>query len=205
MNFDAQFGLQDVDFTGEETAYKGFFSLARKRFRHRQFKGGWTREFEREIFVKGAAAAAVLYDPVHDTIGLVEQFRAGALDSEYGPWCLEAVAGLLDSNDTIESLIHREILEEAGITKAKLIPITEYYSTPGGCDEKIHLFCALADLSQAGGVHGLADENEDILFSVYPADEVFAAMLHSRMNNAATLIGLLWLQLNRPLLRTGIT
>jgi ADP-ribose pyrophosphatase len=204
MTFDAEFNRDHVECLGDSPAFQGFFTLAKRRYRHRKFGGGWTAIFEREVLVKADGAAAILYDPVSDRIGLVEQFRAGAIDAE-SPWCLEVVAGLQEPNESPEDVILREIAEEAGVHNARIIPITSYYSTPGCCDEKIHLFCALVDLSTAGGVHGLADEHEDILFSVYPAEEVFTAMLNSRMNNAATLIGLLWLQLNRPQLRTGHT
>ena len=203
MSFDAQFTKQDVEVVAVEPIYQGFFTYSKQYFRHRRFNGGWSGVFEREMLIKQEAAGAIVYDPVHDLIGLVEQFRAGAMESEFGPWCLELVAGITEPGEAIEALVHREISEEAGVCNARLIPITQYYSTPGATNEKIHLFCALADLSSAGGVHGLEEEHEDILFSVHPAEEVFAAMLNSRMNNAATLIALLWLQLNRPNLRTG--
>lgn len=203
MSFTAKFTQHDVEQIEVEPIYQGFFTFNKQRFRHRRFNGGWSGIFEREMLMKPDAAGAILYDPQNDLIGLIEQFRAGAMASEFGPWCLELVAGITDPGESIENLIHREIAEEAGIKQAKLLPITHYYSTPGASNEKIHLFCALADLSTAGGIHGLEDEHEDILFTVYPAAQVFAAMLNSRMNNAATLIALLWLQLNRPNLRTG--
>lgn len=203
MTFEPRFSHTDVTELSQHTAFDGFLKLSRKQLQHRLFNGDWSQPFERELLVKNDGAAAIVYDPLQDTIGLVDQFRSGALTSEFGPWCLEVVAGLMEPNESVEALIRRELVEEAGITDATLIPITAYYSTPGCCNEKIHLFCALADLSSAGGVHGLEHEGEDILFSVYPAEQVFAAMLNSRMNNAATLIALLWLQLNRPNLRTG--
>ncbi len=193
----AQFQRSDVEIISEKTGFNGFFKLAITRLRHKLFRGGWSNEMEREMFVKTEAAAAVLYDPVNDLIGLVEQFRAGALGSEYGPWCLEVVAGMLEPGEHPDDLITREIQEEAGLIPDVLHKITAYYSTPGACNEKIHLYCAEVDLSGAGGLYGLDSENEDIQFSVYPATDVFAAMLNSRMNNAATLIGLQWLAINR--------
>lgn len=205
MNFAPRFNQADVELVSEEPIFKGFFTLNKQRFRHRRFNGGWSGVFEREMLLKPDAAGAILYDPKNDLIGLIEQFRAGAMESEFGPWCLEVVAGMTEAGEPIIDLMQREIEEEAGLTNATLIPITQYYSTPGASNEKIHLFCALVDLSEAGGIHGLEEEHEDILFTVYPCEEVFAAMLNSRMNNAATLIALLWLQLNRPNLRTGYT
>ncbi|VUD62112.1 ADP-ribose pyrophosphatase [Thalassocella blandensis] len=200
-NLDARYTRKDVEIQQEEVAYNGFFSMFKLRLKHRLFNGGWSAEMTRELFHRGEAAAAVLYDPKHDLIGLVEQFRIGAIESEFGPWCLEVVAGMRDKDESPEALILREIKEEAGINDAELIHISSYYSTPGGCSEKIYLYCALCDLSQAGGVHGLDDENEDILLHTFAADEVFPVMLNSRANNAATLIGLQWLQINRERLR----
>lgn len=205
MPIKAQFTQSDVELVSSENVFQGFFTFSKKHFRHRRFNGTWSGTFERELLIKPDGVAAVLYDPKNDLIGLVEQFRAGAMGSTLGPWCVEVVAGMIEPDEPISDVIKREIYEEAGINTVQLLPITTYYSTPGATTEQIHLFCALADLSAAGGVHGLEDENEDILFSVYPTEQIFAAMLNSRMNNAATLIALLWLQINRPNLRTGYT
>lgn len=201
--FAASLNAKDVQLLERKGAFRGFFKLDVLRIKHKLFGGGWSGEIEREVFTKTEAAACVLYDPKRDLIGLIEQFRAGALESPFGPWCLEVVAGMIEPGETPEALITREIQEEAGLTPNKLHKITAYYSTPGACNELIHLYCAECDLDGAGGIHGLESENEDILFTVFGADEVFAAMLNSRMNNAATLLALQWLQLNRSSLRQG--
>lgn len=197
----AKYSIDDVDIDSKKVVFDGFFTMLAVTLKHRLFGGGWSQTITREIFQRGDASAAILYDPERDLIGLVEQFRIGALDSEYSPWCLEVVAGMMEAGESPEALIRRELHEEAGIDDAELIHITSYYSTPGGCSEKIHLYCALCDLSEAGGIHGLEDENEDILLQVFPAQEVFTVMLNSRMNNAATLLGLQWLQIHRKSLQ----
>ena len=199
-----QFGRGDVEVLEDKLAFSGFFDLKVKRVRHKKFAGGWTGTIEREVFTKTEAAGALLYDPVHDLIALVEQFRAGALESEFGPWCLELVAGMMDKQETPEALVRRELVEEAGIEEVELLPITAYYSTPGACNEKIHLFCGLCDLSHiddSNNLFGLEAENEDIRLHAFEAQSVFGAMLNSRANNAATLICLQWLQINREELR----
>ena len=202
MDFEkARFQREDVEITGEETIAEGFFRYIKTFFKHRLFEGGWSHTHKREVLVKTEAAAAVLYDPWHDTIGLIEQFRIGALESEYGPWCLEVVAGMMEPGESAEELITREIFEEAGIIGPELIAITSYYSTPGCSNEKLHVFCGLCDLSDAGGIHGEKNEGEDIMLHILPAEEVFDTMLNSRMNNAATLVCLQWLQINRGKLR----
>lgn len=198
---DAKYSIDDVDVQKDEIVYSGFFKMHEITLKHKLFQGGWSNTISREVFHRGEACAAVLYDPEKDLIALVEQFRIGALESEYSPWCLEVVAGMVEEGESPEDVIRRELHEEAGIAEAELQHITSYYSTPGGCSELIHLYCALCDLSGAGGVHGLDHENEDILVQVFQAEEVFAIMLDSRMNNAATLLGLQWLQINRKSLK----
>lgn len=198
---DQKFVREDVEVLGEEPLYSGFFKLLRVRLRHRLFNGGWSREFSRELFAKAQAASAGVYDPVLDQIGLVDQFRIGTVDSPYGPWTLESVAGMVEEGESPADMMLRELVEEAGLQAKELLPVTAFYPTPGSCNEYTYLFCAICDLTAAGGIFGVDGENEDILFKAYPAEEVFDAMLQSRMNNAATLIGLQWLQLNRNQLR----
>lgn len=191
------FNHDDVQIIETKAAYHGFFKMLKIRLKHRLFAGGWTAEITRELLERGHACAAVLYDPIHDTIALIEQFRIGAVGSEHGPWCLEVVAGMIEKGETPDQVMVREIREEAGIVARKLLPITRYFSSPGGTSEIIHVYCALCDLQNAGGLHGLVEENEDILLRVFPAADIFPVMLNSRMNNAATLIALQWLAANR--------
>ncbi len=198
---DAKLKERDVEVIEEKRVWDGFFKMYHLRLRHRKFDGSWTEEISRELFHRGHAAAAVIYDPNRHCIGLIEQFRVGAVDSKISPWCLEVVAGMVEAGEGIEELIRRELEEEAGIKQATLLHISDYYSTPGGCNEKIHLYCALADLGGAEGCFGLDAEHEDIYFHVFPADEVFANMMNGRTNNAATLIGLQWLQIHCEQLR----
>lgn len=199
----AQFAVQDVEVGERRAGYQGFFRLDLIKLRHRLFEGGWSQWFSRELFVRGPAVAAILYDPAQDLIGFVEQFRIGALNESTGPWCLEVVAGISEPGETPEAVIGREIQEEAGLTPNQLIPICHYLSSPGGTDEKLYLYCALCDLSAGGGVFGLPEENEDIRLHVAPAAEVFANLYTSRFNNAATLLCLQWLQLNHQEVRAG--
>jgi len=194
------FNRNDVQILEKDTVWEGFFSLSRYRLRHRKFNGEMSAPMSRERLDKGHGAAAVAFDPIHQKIGLVEQFRVGALESPKGPWCLEVVAGMVEEGETPSDVILRELEEEAGITQATLTRITDYYSTPGGCSEIIHLFCAVCDLSNKEGIYGLATENEDIYFHVRDAQDVFAIMYTSRVNNAATLIALQWLQANHTTL-----
>ncbi|MGK2915221.1 MAG: NUDIX domain-containing protein [Porticoccaceae bacterium] len=196
----------DVEVIACATAYRGFFTIEEIRLRHRCFGGGWSSPIRRELFVRGESVGVLLYDPRARLVGLVEQFRVGALGEPNGPWLLEVVAGMVGEGETPADVARREALEETGVADMELMPICDYLASPGGSNEKIQLFCGLADLAGGGGIFGLAHENEDILFRVMTAAEAMAALAGGRCNNAATIISLQWLQLNRERLRadTGI-
>ncbi|WP_317933333.1 NUDIX domain-containing protein [Halioxenophilus sp. WMMB6] len=192
-----KFSPADVEQLQLRESYRGFFKILTYTLRHRLFAGGWSQPLRRELFERGHAAAALLYDPAHDLIGLIEQFRVGAMAAGINPWCFEVVAGMIDGDDSAESTIRRELIEEAQFIPDRLLKICSYLSSPGGTSERIELYCALGDLSSAAGIFGLDDEAEDIQLHVLPAETVFADLYNERYSNAATLIGLQWLQANR--------
>jgi ADP-ribose pyrophosphatase len=181
--------------------YKRFFRVEKISLRHKLFNGGWTKPINREIFLRGDAVAVVVYDPKLDLIGLVEQFRIGAMGEATGPWLYEVVAGMVEAGESPEEVARRELQEEASLAPYYMEYICNFLSSPGGSDEKLYLFCGLCDLSQAGGVHGVSDENEDIRVHTFAADDVFAELLNGRFNNAAALVCLQWLQMNRSRLQ----
>ena len=196
----------DVEVVERKTLYQGFFKMQQLTLRHRLFSGAWSPTLTRELFVRGSAVAAILYDPKNRLIGLVEQFRVGALDNaltgQKTPWCYEVVAGMAEPGETALEVICREIMEETGIDAQQLEKICEYYTSPGGTNEHLTLYCAVVDLQSAGGVYGLAQECEDIRVIVSPEDDVFAKLYGGLYGNAATLICLQWLQANKGRLKS---
>ncbi|ETX01864.1 MAG: ADP-ribose pyrophosphatase [Candidatus Entotheonella factor] len=183
------------------TGYAGFFRILRYRLRHRLFSGEWSRELTRELFERGHAAAVLPYDPVTDRVVLTEQFRIGALQAPGGPWLLEIVAGIIEAGETPQDVVRREAMEEIGCAVSDLVSICDYHVSPGGTSERIHLFCGRVDASQAGGVHGVADEDEDIRVVVMSADDAIAHMQAGQIVSAAPIIALQWLMMNRASLR----
>ncbi|MEZ5673242.1 MAG: hypothetical protein R3E08_13035 [Thiotrichaceae bacterium] len=59
-------------------------------------------------------------------------------------------------------MVHREIQEEAGCKISELIPLYHFFGSPGGAAETTQLFCGRVDTSEIGGIHGIAEEHEDI-------------------------------------------
>lgn len=190
-----------------ETPFKGFFQMDRYHIRHKRFDGGWTDTFSREIFERGHAVACVLFDPKLDVLVMVEQFRIGAyaaLNSPWyskaeekdSPWLLEHIAGIIDEGESPEEVVRREAMEEAGVLVTDILPIHKCLMTPGGSSESCHIYCGRVDAANAGGIHGLEHENEDIKVHVIPTKKAFELLALGRTNNAMTVIGLQWLQLN---------
>lgn len=190
-----------VEILDKTVCYNGFFRMERYRLRHTLYRGGWSRDLVRELFERGHAAAVLPYDPVLDAVVLIEQFRIGALQAAAGPWLLEIVAGVMEHDETPEEVVRREAVEEANCQITDLLPICEYFVSPGGTSERISLFCGKVDASQAGGVHGLAEEAEDIKVVAVPATEAMHYVQTGRIISAAPIIALQWLQLHREALR----
>ena len=185
----------------DRLVYEGFFRIRSLRLSHSRFQGGEPLEIRRELLERGHAAAVLPYDAVRDRVILVEQFRVGALESEHGPWLMEVVAGMIAPGERAEDVVRREALEEAGCQLGELEHLYEYHATPGGASERVSLFVGQADSEGIGGIHGLEDEGEDIRVHVLDAEEAFARMDDGLMDNAMTLIALLWLRINREDLR----
>jgi ADP-ribose pyrophosphatase len=190
-----------IDIVDRIVCYQGFFRIDRYRLRHQLFRGGWSRELTREVFERGHAAAVLPYDPRLDQVVMVEQFRIGALEAPGGPWLLEIVAGIIEPGETPEEVIRREAVEESGCIIQEIEPICEYLVSPGGTSERLSLFCGKVDAAGAGGLHGLAEEEEDIRVVVLPATDAIAYVQAGKIQAAAPIIALQWLQLHRESLR----
>ncbi|GIA27901.1 ADP-ribose diphosphatase [Vibrio cholerae] len=189
------FNKKDVEILNKETLFKGFFRMVKYRFKHKRFAGCWSEPVEREMFERGHAAAMLPYDPIRDQVVIIEQIRVGALEHAQ-PWQLEIVAGVIDTDESAEQVVRRESVEEAGLTVGRIEKITSYYPSSGGCSEKLDVFIGEVDCSQAGGIHGLDCEGEDIKVHVMSRTEAYQLVKDGRIENGASIIALQWLALN---------
>jgi ADP-ribose pyrophosphatase len=62
---------------------------------------------------------------------------------------------------------------------------------------------AEVDSLTASGLHGLADEGEDIKVHVLSAQDAFDLVVSGAINSSPAIIGLQWLELNRDRLYKG--
>lgn len=192
----------DLQIVEAKTGFERHLRVDVVRFRHRRFDGGWSGERVFDVIRRGEAVAVLLYDPDLDRVVLVEQFRLAALYGGRSPWQLEAVAGLVDTDETPEEVARRETREEANLDPiGPLVPIQKMMPASGSLDEVIWLYCARVDSRGAGGVHGLAEEHEDIRVAVKDFAELEAMLDTGEIESAHTLVMLSWLLRRRARLR----
>ena len=185
-----------VELIEKQAAFCGYFRIDRLRLRFPLYEGGMSREVEREVLERGQVAAVLLVDPDRDCVVLIEQFRPGPYAAGEPPWLIEAVAGVIEGGESAEELARREAREEANCEITDLFPIMRFFTSPGASTESVALFCGRVDSSDAGGVHGLAEEGEDIRVLVVSVDEALSLLREGRIVNAKTIIALQWLASN---------
>ena len=101
------------------------------------------------------------------------------------------VAGMAAANRAYEALVQALKITIARLKKQRF----------GASSETIRLYCGRVNSSGAGGVFGLAEENEDIRVRAMPADEAIALLDGGTLVNAPVIIALHWLARRREQLR----
>jgi ADP-ribose pyrophosphatase len=192
----------DLEIIEAQTAFDRHLRVDVVRFRHRRFAGGWSGDKTYDVVRRGAAAAVLLYDPDRDSVVLIEQFRLAPLFAGRSPWQTEAVAGLVDTAETPEEVARREVREETGLDLiGNLVPIQRMLPACGSFDEVVWLYCGRVDARAAGGLHGLAEEQEDIRVIVKSLVEAEAMLDAGLIESSHTIICLCWLLRHRDRLR----
>lgn len=194
---------RDVIVKAHHHAYARFFSMQEIDVQVREYDGGMGPVLNRAAAFVGEAAVVLPYDPLRDSVMLIEQFRAPVfMAGDPAPWVWEPIAGLLEPGESAESAARRESLEEAGLHLGHLEPAGEVYSSTGSSTEYLHLFVGLADLGGEGGGTGGADEGEDIRSRVIGYDELLQGVDAGRYRDMPLVTLALWLSRHRYRLRS---
>ena len=193
----------DVDILSRTARHEGHLKLYEYRLRHRLFGGGWSPEIRRELVVRQNAVCVLPYDPVRDAVVLIEQFRIAAFAAGLPAWLTEIPAGLVEDGEAPEDVARRELTEEAGVAARELHFICRGLSSSGMLSEVASVYCAIVDAGDAGGIHGLDGENEDIRVSVHAFDAAMGMLADGSFQHCHGIIALQWLAANRDRLRAG--
>jgi ADP-ribose pyrophosphatase len=136
-------------------------------------------EHEREIVEHPGAVAIVAVDE-EGLITLVRQRREAARKK-----LLELPAGTLEADEEPLASARRELAEETGLAGGAWRELAVFYTTPGFCRERMHLF--LADGLERGDANPESDEELELV-RWHPHD--IARNLNG-IEDAKTLLGLL--------------
>ena len=135
----------------------------------------------REI-VEHPGAVAILVLDQQQRVLLVRQYRhatAGVL--------LEVPAGKLEPGEEPLRCAQRELAEETGCRGGSWRELTWFYSSPGFCDEKIHLFAAEGVIA---GQPAPVDEDEVLEPLWITLSEAQRLVREGGINDAKTIIAL---------------
>ena len=155
----------------------------------RRFQTGRSgKQLERHVILHPGAISVlpVLSD---GQVVLLKQYRIAV-----EKYLTELPAGTREPNEEPIITAGRELIEETGYTAGKIEPLTTFYSSPGILHEEMHLFLA-TDLKL--GASALED-GEDIQVFTASRDEIRRMIFAGEIQDAKTLVGLLWyLEKNR--------
>lgn len=140
------------------------------------------KKYTKREVVEHSGGVGVVAITDEDKIVLVKQYRQ-AISKEM----LEIPAGKLEINEEPRITAIRELKEETGYSTDNLKYITEFYPTPGYCNEKIHVY--IADKLKPGEQD--LDEHEYVEVIEMPFDEAYEKTLNGDISDAKTIIGIL--------------
>ena len=139
------------------------------------------KTYPREVVTHGGGAGivAVFAD---SSVALVRQYRHPARR-----YLLELPAGKLESGERPEVSAARELEEELGVVAGRMELLSEFYSTPGFCSEKLWVFLATELTDSAQNL-----EDDEIVEVVrLPFARALELISTGEIEDAKTIIGLL--------------
>jgi ADP-ribose pyrophosphatase len=145
------------------------------------------REAIREV-VRHPGGVVVLVELEDGQIPFVRQGRY-----PMGKSLLELPAGKLDpGEDPIQSAA-RELEEETGLRPQRLEHVFSFYTSPGFCDELLHLYYT----NRVTRTASKFDHDEDIIVERHSLDRALEMCRQGEIVDAKTLLALYWLRARR--------
>jgi ADP-ribose pyrophosphatase len=137
--------------------------------------------YQREVVHHHGSAVII---PVFDdgTVTLVSQYRHPAVR-----YLLEAPAGTLADGERPEVGAARELQEELGLIVGRLEKLSEFFVSPGFCEEKMWVYLA-TELSEG---KQFLDEDEILEVVRLPIADALEMITSGEIQDAKTIIGLM--------------
>ena len=128
----------------------------------------------------GGAGVVAVFDDM--TLALVRQYRHPTVR-----YLLELPAGKLSPPERPEDCAARELEEEVGVRAGRMEKLTEFFTTPGFCEEKIWLYLATELVETAQQLEG--DEMLDVMRVTFA--RAFEMIADGEIEDAKTIIGIM--------------
>jgi len=137
--------------------------------------------YQRDV-VRHPGSAVIVPVFADGTVALVKQYRHPAVR-----YLLEIPAGTLDEGEKPEVGAARELEEELGVVAARMEKLSEFFVSPGFCEEKMWVYLAteLTETSQR------LDEDEVIEIVRLTLTEALEMISDGEIEDATTIIGLM--------------
>jgi ADP-ribose pyrophosphatase len=126
-------------------------------------------------------AAAIVALDADGSVPLLRQYRYAV-----GGYIWEVPAGTLAPGEAPDACARRELREETGLTAAEWLPLGSIVTTPGFCDERIHLFLA-RDLTAAPAA---PDDDEVLTVTRTPLVRALAMIHDGSIEDAKSIAAL---------------
>jgi len=142
-------------------------------------EGGKT--YQREV-VRHPGSAVIIPIFADGTIALVRQYRHPAVR-----YLLEAPAGSLERGEAPEEGAARELEEELGYVAARLEKLTEFFVSPGFCEEKMWVYLA----TEMTKTEQQLDDDEIVEVVRIPFSHALSMITTGEIDDAKTMIGIM--------------
>lgn len=161
---------------GSEEVFRGrIFEVALDTVREGDLT--YTREVVRH---PGGAGVVAVFDDL--SVALVRQYRHPTVR-----YVLELPAGRLESGERPEECAARELREEVGVAAGRLEQLSEFFTTPGFCAEKLWVFLATG----LTGAEAALEDDEVVEVVRVPFARALEMIASREIEDAKTIIGLL--------------
>jgi len=187
--------MKKVSIEQKKYILEDVFKVEEAYLRYEKFNGVMSGMVRRISLERGDSVSVLIYNTKTNKIILISQFRYPSFKSGNG-WLIEAIAGIIDTDETPEEAARREVQEETGLEISALEYIATFYPSPGGSSEKIFLY--YSEVYRKPGEHegtgGIACEGEDIKSHEISLEDALVKIKTGEIMDAKTIIGIYWLE-----------